>query len=678
MKRLSLFIFTVLIAFGSLQTISAQTAIDTVSIHDLQFVPDPTADDLSPFLGDTVVVRGLVMTHPRDLWVGARWSVYIVDPDTPTDPWSGFFIIQHDTTQIQTLLQFVEPGMICYFTGVVDEFGSFSQLNIYGQGFTPDPVIPVTIESAGNPLPSPKVLTTGDLLNRAVGEQWESMWVRVENAQVINNNIAGNWASIDDGSGVTYLAEYFNWFRDRLNNGTYTWPSNGTTLNVNGFTRDESGSPGQVYNINPRDTLDLEALSNPPIISAVTREPGVPTPGQAVTVKAAIVDNGFVQDARLFYSINEGPWTSTRMNVAVADTFSAVIPAQNDGDFVRYFLRATDNIGDASTFPGDTSRVSGQVLMYTVRQNGLTIRDLQDTHGYKVDISPYNGYEVTVRGVVMTDSTDFLGDYYIQEAADEYAGIWVNDGTFTHVIGDEIEVTGTVEENFGITRINFVTNSVVVNAGVGPFQPVVLTTGEMMTGKPAVEKYESVLVRFENVTVTDPFPDAPSNFGEFVVDDGTGGVRVDDRASAFRGNLDSTYTLGGTMVAIQGFGYFSFGNSKILPRDTLDVIGYQPLGIEDGGTVPNAFALEQNYPNPFNPSTKIRYTINKAGVYRLAIYNVLGQQVRILVNNVLMPNQYEVTWDGRSDSGQKVGSGIYFYQLSGAGNTVTHKMMLLK
>ena len=115
-----------------------------------------------------------------------------------------------------------------------------------------------------------------------------------------------------------------------------------------------------------------------------------------------------------------------------------------------------------------------------------------------------------------------------------------------------------------------------------------------------------------------------------------------------------------------------------MPRDTLDVIGYQPLGIEDGVNVPQAFSLEQNYPNPFNPSTKIRYTINKAGIYRLTIYNVLGQQIRTLVNNVLMPNQYEVTWDGRSDSGQKVGSGIYFYQLSGAGNTITHKMILLK
>ncbi|MEZ4765496.1 MAG: hypothetical protein R3C26_20640 [Calditrichia bacterium] len=69
-----------------------------------------------------------------------------------------------------------------------------------------------------------------------------------------------------------------------------------------------------------------------------------------------------------------------------------------------------------------------------------------------------------------------------------WSGIWVNDGTFTHIYGDEVEVTGTIEEDFGITRINNVTNSVVVvNAGVGAFEPVVLTTGQMVTGALDVE-----------------------------------------------------------------------------------------------------------------------------------------------------------------------------------------------
>ncbi|MEZ4765493.1 MAG: hypothetical protein R3C26_20625 [Calditrichia bacterium] len=88
MKKLTQFLL-VLMLIGVSQSVFAQAAFDTLSIYDLQFVSDPGTDDLSPFVGDTVVVKGLVMTV-RALWIGARWSIYIVDPDTLTDPWNGF------------------------------------------------------------------------------------------------------------------------------------------------------------------------------------------------------------------------------------------------------------------------------------------------------------------------------------------------------------------------------------------------------------------------------------------------------------------------------------------------------------------------------------------------------------------------------------------------------------
>ncbi|RMF60193.1 MAG: hypothetical protein D6748_04650, partial [Calditrichaeota bacterium] len=187
-----LLVFLCLILGMSIGKLHAQ---DTLTIRQIQYVPDPLNDDTSPFFGDTVVVKGMVMNYPRDLWVGARWAVYVIDPDSFPNPWSGFFIIQHDTFQTQTLFQFVEPGMICNFTGVIDEFGQFTQMNIYGAGYTPDPVIPVEILSVGNPLPNPVQLTVADLEDRAVAEQWESMWAVINNATIVNNNIPGNWAS---------------------------------------------------------------------------------------------------------------------------------------------------------------------------------------------------------------------------------------------------------------------------------------------------------------------------------------------------------------------------------------------------------------------------------------------------------------------------------------------------
>ncbi|MEZ4765494.1 MAG: hypothetical protein R3C26_20630 [Calditrichia bacterium] len=62
--------------------------------------------------------------------------------------------------------------MVCYFTGVISEFSTFSQINIYGVPFHPDPVVPVTIESAGNRW-DPIVLTAADLVSKSAGEQWE-------------------------------------------------------------------------------------------------------------------------------------------------------------------------------------------------------------------------------------------------------------------------------------------------------------------------------------------------------------------------------------------------------------------------------------------------------------------------------------------------------------------------
>ena len=88
---------------------------------------------------------------------------------------------------------------------------------------------------------------------------------------------------------------------------------------------------------------------------------------------------------------------------------------------------------------------------------------------------------------------------------------------------------------------------------------------------------------------------------------------------------------------------------------------------------PNEFSLEQNYPNPFNPTTKIKYQISEAGFVRLNIYDVLGNEVAILINEEKPAGNYEVRFDA-----SKLSSGIYFYTLK-AGNFIkTNKMILLR
>jgi hypothetical protein len=83
--------------------------------------------------------------------------------------------------------------------------------------------------------------------------------------------------------------------------------------------------------------------------------------------------------------------------------------------------------------------------------------------------------------------------------------------------------------------------------------------------------------------------------------------------------------------------------------------------------VPTEYGLAQNYPNPFNPTTSIQYSVvseHSSPHVILKIFNLLGQEVRILVDEVQEPGYYTVTWDGCDGSGNEVASGVYFYQLS--------------
>ena len=88
---------------------------------------------------------------------------------------------------------------------------------------------------------------------------------------------------------------------------------------------------------------------------------------------------------------------------------------------------------------------------------------------------------------------------------------------------------------------------------------------------------------------------------------------------------------------------------------------------------PREFQLSQNYPNPFNPSTVIRYQLPVNSEVRLAVYDMLGREVAVLVNGTMSSGVHEVTFDASSLS-----SGIYLYRLTTRDQTISKKMMLVK
>ncbi len=88
--------------------------------------------------------------------------------------------------------------------------------------------------------------------------------------------------------------------------------------------------------------------------------------------------------------------------------------------------------------------------------------------------------------------------------------------------------------------------------------------------------------------------------------------------------------------------------------------------------------LFQNHPNPFNPSTLIVYQLDEERQVDLAVYDVRGARVAVLVSEIKAAGKHEVLWDGRNTGGATVGSGVYFYRLKSGKNVITRRMLLLK
>ncbi len=100
-------------------------------------------------------------------------------------------------------------------------------------------------------------------------------------------------------------------------------------------------------------------------------------------------------------------------------------------------------------------------------------------------------------------------------------------------------------------------------------------------------------------------------------------------------------------------------------------------GIDDNSqTVPLSYRLSQNYPNPFNPETKVEFEIPRLQHVQLVVYNILGQQVKVIADKVYQPGHYSLKWDGTNESGQKMASGIYILHFK-AGEFVRNRRMVL-
>ncbi|MBI2427664.1 MAG: T9SS type A sorting domain-containing protein [Ignavibacteriales bacterium] len=105
-----------------------------------------------------------------------------------------------------------------------------------------------------------------------------------------------------------------------------------------------------------------------------------------------------------------------------------------------------------------------------------------------------------------------------------------------------------------------------------------------------------------------------------------------------------------------------------------------PTGVEYEvlPNIPSTFSLSQNFPNPFNPTTKIQFGLPLAGKVQMTIYDILGREIRKLVNEQYDAGMYSVQWDGKNNLGKQVATGMYIYQIRAGQYVQTKKMLLVK
>ncbi len=132
--------------------------------------------------------------------------------------------------------------------------------------------------------------------------------------------------------------------------------------------------------------------------------------------------------------------------------------------------------------------------------------------------------------------------------------------------------------------------------------------------------------------------------------------------------------VGNRSFSLDPDNFDAVGNPQILDLDVFQVCGASGVPVP----VTGAMVLSQNHPNPFNPSTKIHFDVSRAGEGALAVFNVRGEMVRSLKSGHFDVGPGVIIWDGRSDAGRVVGSGVYFYRLNVGQDSLTRRMVLLK
>lgn len=427
-------------------------------------------------------------------------------------------------------------------------------------------------------------------------------------------------------------------FQSNLSSWASGWPTdwNGSATNIAQSNVSEI-TTGATYG-----TSMASLINASPNHKRFTTQPVTVVPGESYLIEMWVIAPTAGELRTSYYDVTNGDYTNynSYIDVAAASGGNLVMVSQT------VTVPATCSSAEFILSLRNTDATSG-ILVDSVAITSTTppvanikkIYDIQFTTNANGD-SPEVGNVVTTKGVItgIVKNGPDRHAFFIQDSAAAWNGIYVyerNDSTL--VIGDSVEVTGTVAEYNGLTELTFVSNITVINSGNTLPTPVVTTTGNAN-----MEQWEGVVIQTLNAECVSN----TNGFGMWEINDGSGSLLADDDIYFYH-----LTAVVGSHYDVTGIGHYSFGDYKILPRDANDIS--LVVGINELNTSNVAV-----YPNP--AKEQITFETDNNG-FNLTITDITG---KVIFNQNVVSKKTTVNLN-------RFNAGVYFYTIANNNQVVT-------
>lgn len=514
----------------------------------------------------------------------------------------------------------------------------------------------------------------------------------------------------NDGARYEDTSPTFN-FREE----PFTPPPSGALVNTGGFLLANENDGFNVegseamFGFAPMDDSDMEVIGNPPLFASYSISSSRPATDEPVTISVQALpaaEDEEIGSVNVVYSSTGAQDEVTEaMTDAGDDTYEFTFPTFEDHAVVSFRIDAattvdfegqdidiTARLRDGDITADSDDPVKMQFLVGDIDRVLVLNRTATERFGFSPLVNMDDPIDMNITGTVVADSSD--GFVVIHDSNEKWSGIvlGVGDDPDLNALkrGDKINITqGDVVSDFDNTYLRVLEFDILTEteSDIESLIPVVNVTdlsNSFDRGKP----YFGMLVRLEDTYVFTNNADGPdSDFGEWAIaqqEDSTVTLRVNNNlginpvriGNNIPDGFNATIIEGVELESILGVLHYSFGDSKLALR------GREDITTKDGQTLtsiyaeelqPNEYKLSQNYPNPFNPTTNINYVMPEQAHVRITVYDVLGREVAMLVNEVMSAGTHTVNFDAA-----RLSSGMYIYRMEAGSKILTNKMMLIK